>query len=149
MVFLLATACGGQGGGADAALGMDAAVPAPAPQVPDAGTDAGVLDAAVDPLDTLRAQIESLRELLEGRLPTDLDPQSLFEADLLDEQSRLERIQILQARLAVHAVDAGLPDAGILEDAAPPIDAGSADDAEVAEAGAPGDLDAGVAGDAG
>lgn len=119
--FALLSACAGAGGGRDAGAGMDASAPAPAARVEgrdagwDAGSDGGALDAAVDPRDVVRGQIRALEELLAGRLPTDVDPQTLFEADLLDEASRLERIHALEARLAI---DAGPPDAG--HDAGPP-----------------------------
>ncbi|MCB9595497.1 MAG: AAA family ATPase [Sandaracinaceae bacterium] len=144
-MFLLLAGCGGEAPAPDAAVAMDAGVPELV-EPSDAGMDAGPADAAVDPRDLVRFQIRALTELLEGRLPTDVDPQSLFEADLLDEGARVARIHALEARLA-HAAP---PDAGF--DAgfdAGPLDGdvldGEVRDGEVLDGDVLAPMDAGVA----
>lgn len=109
----------------------------------DAGAqDAGVPPAA-DPATAVRATIAGLRALLAGELPDDLDPQSLFEVDLLDEVAIAARIRQLRAARG-ELPDGGpsTPDAGAAADATPPDAAWP--DADRAEAGA-GGADAGIA----
>ena len=64
---------------------------------PDAGARTEAEPA--DPLQPYRADIRALRALLNGRLPTDIDPQALFEVDLLDAEARAARITALEARM--------------------------------------------------
>jgi len=115
---------------------------------PDAAGDAGIDAAAV-----LRHQIDALRELVAGRLPPDVEPESLFGVDLDNEDAVSARCDVIEARLgtvAPPAPDAGVdepsPDAEVdlgldgavseagIEDAgvAPAMDAGSADDLDAA-----------------
>ena len=68
-------------------------------------------DAGAPPPDArvaVRATIAALSELLAGRLPPDVDPQTLFEVDLLDPTASTQRIARLRASIAEteHAIRA-------------------------------------------
>ncbi len=132
-------ACAGPSAAHDAGGGLDAGPPSTSAS--DAGMDAGTApDAAVDPATLLRAQIRALRALLDGQLPTALDPQSLFEADLLDADARSARIRVLEQALRPSSPDdAGPPDAalddGALDGSSP--DAAFLDGAADDDGGAP------------
>jgi hypothetical protein len=73
----------------------------------------------------VRAAIAALTDLLTGRLPEDIDPQTLFDVDLLDDAARLRRVEALTASIAEReaaiaapapsepATDAGAPDGSL------------------------------------
>ncbi len=76
----------------------------------------------------LRAEIDALDALLAGQLPAEIDPQTLFEVDLLDESARAARVEALRRSIAAAEVTPPVvPDAGASQpavgDAGVPIDA--------------------------
>ncbi|GAB5543742.1 MAG: hypothetical protein SangKO_035020 [Sandaracinaceae bacterium] len=127
----------------DAGVAEDAGPPPDAGWVPDAGPPP-----PRDPAETLGAEIRGLQALLAGQLPADLDPQTLFEVDLLDDAARLSRVEALRASIAAREAPAPVPDAGLAPpDAAPPD--GALADAAVAAGDETNVVPAADAGDAG
>lgn len=84
--------------------------------------DSATRDAAVDERASLRATIRALEGLIEGRLASDVDPQTLFEVDLLDEVATAQRVAALRGPGTADRQDAGV-DASVSE----AVDAGEAD----------------------
>ena len=127
----------------DAGVAEDAGPPPDAGWVPDAGPPP-----PRDPAETLGAEIRGLQALLAGQLPADLDPQTLFEVDLLDDAARLSRVEALRASITAREAPAPVPDAGLAPpDAAPPD--GALADAAVAAGDETNVVPAADAGDAG
>ncbi|HJL14727.1 MAG TPA: hypothetical protein RMH99_03670, partial [Sandaracinaceae bacterium LLY-WYZ-13_1] len=81
-----------------------------------------------DRREALRAQIAALTELLAGRIPAEVDPQRLFEVDLLDEAACQRRVEVLARRL--EAPDEPPPEEAP-DERAPADDGGAGDDAGV------------------